>query len=824
MRAEKLDILERFCENNSLSLYLYLQVPDRAVISHFVFDARRRPRDVAAFPWAEIELEELSNKLAAEYADPISEQQAEEFLRAADWWQDARLEATLSARVRKIHDLDEASAAAAIHELLRELVDGTLQDPEAVLAEAARQRRLTLAEWLGLDDLTQQDLTKVAGLLALSLAQSPYANPVTHKKVATLMQPLLSDDQIPGQAITEEEYATDKLARKKDPRPKKEIPAMRLSWRDRYERTADRLWYDLEVSRSPDGTIALSETWDAIDVASELYQLAPKTVGEMITRMLEEFGDWMIECRYASDSQFSRFEWSEIIDLMAGSALVMGPNFESERFLEQVSKFIDATWARVSPVVTDPSDGTLEADGDLGLFDKNRQSGPSQRYEEYAGVFIAELLSELNAAHRKIQISREGYASSRSLLKRGVLSRLSTLRTRATALAWLYSFHEDGEERTLDLEALLALPEMEEDRANGIKETSRVILQLVRAHIYEWQRKRFRGEFKVSWKHWVSGLYRLYLEGSTRRWQLDPSWLLIHIIDLCVEADVHPIQADFHTVFDEAVQQTYELSTLTIGGREMMRIGRVEQTLHRKMRFHYQSYKNMPSPASSALIFEDGDGGETIKAIADRFFNIDREKWQLRQPIELLAKRLQDLQTVILGGCDIDWLGQDEQEQGETLHRLSGRAFTAMVASQGLYELLDEKTCTADHIAQEIKPLRIKQRSDDEEIRYQALLRVYGLFWPAMLLHWRCREFGVERVSKGSDDFRRLSRLLTVISETCSRERLNDLIEGLETIERILSNDVLFGVADARAREFYEKKADAARKMARFFSKHSDGA
>ena len=133
--------------------------------------------------------------------------------------------------------------------------------------------------------------------------------------------------------------------------------------------------------------------------------------------------------------------------------------------------------------------------------------------------------------------------------------------------------------------------------------------------------------------------------------------------------------------------------------------------------------------------------------------------------------------------------------------------------------------CRAEHLASLADYAAQLQQCDDflnPPLADKPALRLYGLYWSALLLFWRFRLFGVEALPTDDPKSEQFKAFLDRLCQTTSTQTLMQIIEGLQRLQKALKTaliDVLSSRTDPATHSFYMAKYQAAEKLANFLQK-----
>jgi hypothetical protein len=102
-------------------------------------------------------------------------------------------------------------------------------------------------------------------------------------------------------------------------------------------------------------------------------------------------------------------------------------------------------------------------------------------------------------------------------------------------------------------------------------------------------------------------------------------------------------------------------------------------------------------------------------------------------------------------------------------------------------------------------------------------LQLYGLFWPAMLAHWRFAAFGLGPFQIGSEDERHYLLLLNAIVDTPEPQRFAEYRDGFEILAKAAEKCAAraLSLRAPQSARLYRLKADRLLGLRNFFSKHA---
>ncbi|AYD03895.1 hypothetical protein [Neorhizobium sp. NCHU2750] len=204
------------------------------------------------------------------------------------------------------------------------------------------------------------------------------------------------------------------------------------------------------------------------------------------------------------------------------------------------------------------------------------------------------------------------------------------------------------------------------------------------------------------------------------------------------------------------------------------------------------------------------EGSYVLERLATRFFACSPALWLdrslNRQAIEDAGHRLRDCIYVLLDGVPQGaktWRLTDKSEH-------EARVLRALCINSGARPLAgceELSVSLADiHDFSELLPSE------------EAMVRLYGLFWSAVLLHWRFQLFDVSPLAAGSEDAECLAGALAQLTRGVPRGALAGLIDGLgilQTVTRDALEHHALALGDQSAARFYAAKADAIGKLKR---------
>jgi len=117
---------------------------------------------------------------------------------------------------------------------------------------------------------------------------------------------------------------------------------------------------------------------------------------------------------------------------------------------------------------------------------------------------------------------------------------------------------------------------------------------------------------------------------------------------------------------------------------------------------------------------------------------------------------------------------------------------------------------------------KVVERNDDPANRFgRGWLSLYGLFWPAILAHWRLSGLGLEPLEPGSQADQRFRALLDQLVAAAPK-RISAFRDGFEILaaaaEQCAAKAKAMGAKDSV--ELYRRKADRLNGLAKFFAEH----
>jgi len=203
--------------------------------------------------------------------------------------------------------------------------------------------------------------------------------------------------------------------------------------------------------------------------------------------------------------------------------------------------------------------------------------------------------------------------------------------------------------------------------------------------------------------------------------------------------------------------------------------------------------------------FLDHDPADWLRAMAviESIFQ-DVGRFDLADYVQ---NRIEDTVWVIMtGAAEADWIAlQNERDS------IAGDLLVSLTAS---LDLGFERRF--DFTAQKVADAVIDNTSDSR------WLSLYGLFWPAMIAHWRFAAFGLEPFVPGLEPDRQFRLFLDQLVTTAPK-RSGSYRDGFNVLAEAADQcaDKADTMAATASAHLYRKKADRLRGLARFFSAHA---
>lgn len=177
--------------------------------------------------------------------------------------------------------------------------------------------------------------------------------------------------------------------------------------------------------------------------------------------------------------------------------------------------------------------------------------------------------------------------------------------------------------------------------------------------------------------------------------------------------------------------------------------------------------------------------------------------------VSTVEARLKDIVWVVLTGI----AGPDEKAWAKRTWSITGDLLASLSSSVGLAPVRDFSFAAT----------RIVNASETPTSRFgRGWLLLYGLFWPALLAHWRFTAFGVERFEAGSEADQRFRSLLDQIVAAVP-ERVAAFRDGCEALANAADRcaDKARSMDAPAIVDFYSKKGDRLIGLAKFFAQHA---
>ncbi len=229
--------------------------------------------------------------------------------------------------------------------------------------------------------------------------------------------------------------------------------------------------------------------------------------------------------------------------------------------------------------------------------------------------------------------------------------------------------------------------------------------------------------------------------------------------------------------------------------------------------------------AIESVVYGEGETGapaifrEGIDIVTEHFFARDVSNWLAESWDDWAAKeaprRLYDTVMVLLDG-------PPAKTQYGAIREFERMANT--VLNTLLFECGARGLASLDDYA-----ARLADCPDyfDPPLKSRPYVRLYSLFWPALLLFWRLRLFGVEPLEATDPRTTQFRVFLERFCRTASPGTIAKMADGMKLLVTALDRTVLAAIvrqADPAAHAFYSQKREAAARLEEFLRKRVPGA
>ncbi|SMC75915.1 hypothetical protein [Rhizobium sp. RU36D] len=224
--------------------------------------------------------------------------------------------------------------------------------------------------------------------------------------------------------------------------------------------------------------------------------------------------------------------------------------------------------------------------------------------------------------------------------------------------------------------------------------------------------------------------------------------------------------------------------------------------------------------AIESVVFGEGDTGvpaifrEGINIVTSHFFARDVSNWLAESWEDWAAKeaprRLYDTVMVLLDGPPAKtqyWATRGFERMANTMLN----TLLVECGARGLASLDDYAAKLAacpDYF--------------DPPLKSKPYVQLYSLFWPALLLFWRLRLFGVEPLDATDPHTTQFRAFLERVCRTASPGTIARMADGMKLLVTALDRTVLAAIVrqtDPAAHAFYSQKREAAARLEEFLRK-----
>lgn len=229
--------------------------------------------------------------------------------------------------------------------------------------------------------------------------------------------------------------------------------------------------------------------------------------------------------------------------------------------------------------------------------------------------------------------------------------------------------------------------------------------------------------------------------------------------------------------------------------------------------------------AIESVVYGEGEAGapavfrEGINIVTEHFFARDVSNWLAESWDDWAAKeaprRLYDTVMVLLDG-------PPTKTQYGAIREFERMANT--VLNTLLFECGARGLASLDDYA-----VRLADCPDyfDPPLKSRPYVQLYSLFWPALLLFWRLRLFGVEPLEATDPHTTQFRAFLERFCRTASPGTIAKMADGMKLLVTALDRTVLAAIVrqtDPAAHAFYSQKREAAARLEEFLRKRLPGA
>lgn len=229
--------------------------------------------------------------------------------------------------------------------------------------------------------------------------------------------------------------------------------------------------------------------------------------------------------------------------------------------------------------------------------------------------------------------------------------------------------------------------------------------------------------------------------------------------------------------------------------------------------------------AIESVVYGEGETGapaifrEGIDIVTEHFFARDVSNWLAESWDDWAAKeaprRLYDTVMVLLDG-------PPAKTQYGAIREFERMANT--VLNTLLFECGARGLASLDDYA-----ARLADCPDyfDPPLKSRPYVQLYSLFWPALLLFWRLRLFGVEPLEATDPHTTQFRVFLERFCRTASPGTIAKMADGMKLLVTALDRTVLAAIVrqtDPAAHAFYSQKREAAARLEEFLRKRVPGA
>ncbi len=760
----ELDALSEFCRDEDVRLVLQIIIPRHALVSHYVDD---RCANIV-FPWAETLFDAVDEHAFNEFDEEIGGDRRRNFLAKAAWRRhsDGKNEASeydllknewqflMSCSLKKIRDRFDMSTKERQEEALK----------------ARKKRDAQLEKRIGLSS----DSNPIREALLFALAICEFLPGGVHDALyREIAISLLPEGVLPEKLL---DKATRRSLRGK--RNKDTENAPRPTWRQHFEATSDQERKRLDIVITEKRLVALGEDWADYSLSDQVFRMAPAATARVVARFLDHVPIWLLQILYKNNGAPHAWNEGNLFAIIAGVRLALGKDFDDIRLIEQLVKAIEYFQKQQQQQL----EGVFESLSFVNE-DEQRRAVLSRSIRQHEIDYVttaklADIAGQIIWHSRVISARHQGTITANddttvSFVK-NLCEFLNESERQTQILATLVSFDTEMGARFYLTWILQIASARQETSPGAVAPVIGAVRDILISHIVQW-----RDDNYDSWAHWIGLLSDNTI--ATRDSKFDKACdlqrkrMLSMALELAVNFDIEQIKFK--------------------GGVIELR-----------------DYAAMRDGVASSVVFEgDKPNAKFLEIAAREFFDVEPETWAKHcfMSDSAIKWRLSDIVAVMVNGPSLKETGLSKERLTEVKRLLVSRTYASLAVNVGLPATMELKD-----VAERITD----KKHDDRDMRRQASLSLYGLFWPALVLHWRCRKFGVAPLQPGSDDLQAMLRVLDVIAASCSSTRLINIAEGMEIITKVLKSEpsILARQVNNAAADFYLKKSDAAEKLAKY--------